>query len=528
MSAPLQPGMAFRDVTKTHFGRPKVLGMRHGVSIPAVLGQPTVTDDELSSLSQQSSDMMYQTTTRASTRATELLAASKMGPTIVPAHVAFDKKVLCFHGYFKQTVHESPLEHYRVRHIKLYYYLEDDTISVLEPEVPNSGLPQGKLIRRQVLPKDSVGGVWMWKDLNVGQNVTFYSKTFHLTSCDAFTRDFLASNGILVGEDETDVPVDPFTASRRIVEKPVTEYQSPSDFDKLQQFKQLDRKVLRFYCLWDDRATLHGEVRYLILQYYLVDDTLELREEHKPNNGRDQAGTLLSRAKVPRNHRDVPPDFPSIALEKTEAELSDNLGPEDFAIGTTLHVYGRAILIYDCDEFTMAFYRRNFGVEDFTPLAIDAPRPEAPAPELPMPTGFGTHEDSIQSVLSLRPQPPKSNMLKLLEHDNATLRFAAKMVTEDPIDSTRVFTISYKLATDQMSIYEPKTRHFPGGSFLEYGKVKTPESHPADPKYYTEMDLAVGARLVIYGRTFELTEADAWAAKFLAQRRGEPVPGDEE
>jgi hypothetical protein len=41
----------------------------------------------------------------------------------VPAHVAFDKKVLLFEGFFKQTVHESPDEYYRVRPVKVRLYL---------------------------------------------------------------------------------------------------------------------------------------------------------------------------------------------------------------------------------------------------------------------------------------------------------------------------------------------------------------------------------------------------------------------
>ena len=62
----------------------------------------------------------------------------------VPAHVAFDKKVLLFHAYFKQTVHESDNEFYCIRLVKIYYYLEDDSISVVEPLVENSGIPQVK------------------------------------------------------------------------------------------------------------------------------------------------------------------------------------------------------------------------------------------------------------------------------------------------------------------------------------------------------------------------------------------------
>ena len=53
-------------------------------------------------------------------------------------------QVLRFYGWLKQTVHESQLEHYRVRHVKLYYYLEDDSIEIIEPHVRDSGMPQGR------------------------------------------------------------------------------------------------------------------------------------------------------------------------------------------------------------------------------------------------------------------------------------------------------------------------------------------------------------------------------------------------
>lgn len=51
--------------------------------------------------------------------------------------------MLRFFAYFKQTVHESPAEYFRVRPVDIYYYLEDDSISVVEPHVENSGMPQG-------------------------------------------------------------------------------------------------------------------------------------------------------------------------------------------------------------------------------------------------------------------------------------------------------------------------------------------------------------------------------------------------
>ena len=58
----------------------------------------------------------------------------------------FYTQVLRFYGFFKQTVNESPAEYYRVRPVHIFYYLEDDSISVVEPHVENSGMPQGLYI----------------------------------------------------------------------------------------------------------------------------------------------------------------------------------------------------------------------------------------------------------------------------------------------------------------------------------------------------------------------------------------------
>lgn len=39
-------------------------------------------------------------------------------------------------------------ENYRIRRYKIYFYLEDDTIQVNEPELKNSGMPQGTCLKQ--------------------------------------------------------------------------------------------------------------------------------------------------------------------------------------------------------------------------------------------------------------------------------------------------------------------------------------------------------------------------------------------
>ena len=39
----------------------------------------------------------------------------------------------------------------------------------------------------------------------------------------------------------------------------------------------------------------------------------------------------------------------------------------------SIHIYSR----YDCDEFTKAFYHHNFGITNFTPVTVEAPKAQA-------------------------------------------------------------------------------------------------------------------------------------------------------
>ena len=59
----------------------------------------------------------------------------------VPMFAKYRGKCLCFKSFFKQSVHESPDETYRVRKVNILYYLEDDTIAVSEPIVKVSYQP---------------------------------------------------------------------------------------------------------------------------------------------------------------------------------------------------------------------------------------------------------------------------------------------------------------------------------------------------------------------------------------------------
>lgn len=50
--------------------------------------------------------------------------------------------------------------------------------------------------------------------------------------------------------------------------------------------------------------------------------------------------------------------------------------------------------------------------------------------EVPPYNGFGSLEDSLQNCLSLIPEPPKKNVLKMLENSHMVLRYSARLVSK--------------------------------------------------------------------------------------------------
>lgn len=52
-------------------------------------------------------------------------------------------QILCFDAFFQEDVSDSIIEQKRIRMFKIYFYLKDGTIQVVEPKCKNSGIHQG-------------------------------------------------------------------------------------------------------------------------------------------------------------------------------------------------------------------------------------------------------------------------------------------------------------------------------------------------------------------------------------------------
>ncbi|XP_029495193.1 EF-hand domain-containing family member C2 [Oncorhynchus nerka] len=469
-----------------------------------------------------------------------------------PSWVAFDKQVLSFNAFFQEAVPQKREEKYRVRKCKIYFYLEDDTIQVVEPELKNSGIPQGTLIRRHRIPLPPPDDECFYTvhDFNINQQMVLYSRTFMVTDCDPFTRNFLRKMGVRLNPP-TSTPLDPYSNLRQEMEKSMKPLRPYERLDTLKQFLDHDRNVLRFFCHWDDSENMFGDPRELTLHYFLADDTIEIREVIYPNSGRDATPKFLHRSKLPKqapNPKRQPGDITDRTVLnvfgpmgqggryildslKTGAVHEQFYKDSDLTLGGMVNVWGRRVVICDCDNFTKEFYRSKYGIEDFSPVQYKAPL--APKPPRPVPpyNGFGSEEDSLCSCQGLLPKPPQKDFRKLMEKDRQglesnVLRFMGKMVTENPIDRDRLFIISFYLSDDTICVYEPPQRNTGvlAGKFLERGRVKKPgqELFKSEmSQYFSAQDLYVGARINLNNQGFQLIDADEYAFNYMEQHAEE-------
>ena len=136
---------------------------------------------------------------------------------VVPAWVAFDRKVLRYYLFFKESVNESRIENYRIRALTLFYYLEDDSMHISEPKVENSGMVQGErkgavFLKRHRAPKQD-GGFFGPADFKVGETIEIHYCVYKLTGADAFTRAFHDKIGVPLAP-AIETPTDPYTIGR--------------------------------------------------------------------------------------------------------------------------------------------------------------------------------------------------------------------------------------------------------------------------------------------------------------------------
>lgn len=195
------------------------------------------------------------------------------------------------------------------------------------------------------------------------------------------------------------------------------------------QFLDNDRKVLRFFCVSEDLP--------FVVHYYLADDTVEIREVHHPNDGRDPFPKLLQRQRLPFKS-DV--NQPGLHFIGDNYLTADEIHPDQ-----PINAFGRNYYINGVDEYTQEYFMAKHG-RCFDRGEIQMPEaPDATVRQIPPYNGFGNEEDTLGYIYDLIPKKPKGDFFKSVDNDKKILRYTARFNTRVPEDIDRRFIISFYL-----------------------------------------------------------------------------------
>lgn len=451
------------------------------------------------------------------------------------------ERVCRFLAYFSEAIPENLIETMRSRKVEIKFYTEDDTIEIIEPKERNSGLVQGKVLKRHQIakprnPEDTLdGSIFLLEDFQSGAVVEMYNRQYTVIDCDLATRRYMEDLGIDFGEslsmpsnytpDTTRGATARSSVSRGSTLSRSTNPSGLHSNPKITGFHQYGRTVLRFFGVWDSSGDLFGDELTVRLHYILADDTIEILPTYERNCGRDKLQMLLKRTKVMK--RGIADDasysqmsFNSLGLSSASGSNSKQapLRPyhwTDLHIGDTIPVAAMTVLLTDADQFTRDFYAgRNM------PLGPAIVREKKVYPKfevaIPPHNGFGSEIDSLTSCKgSLMPLPPHKDGAKLKAFQGMILRYQATLDNPKASDRSRSFIIQVHLEDDTIQVLEPPQRNsgHKGGVFLNRGKI---EPHDDSPSVVPQ-DLYLGAVVPIYGFHFLLHDADEYTLRHMEE-----------
>ena len=414
-----------------------------------------------------------------------------------PAWEALAGSVLRLNAYIREAISLSSSESERIREFSILYYLVDDTISVFEPKVSNSGIIQGLFLKR-----GRVTGLDILQ-VEIGGVLRIHGHEFYIYDADKLTRDYFSCHGKPLG-DPVIIPVGDVrrnlprtTESKRENFEPLGR-SLHVDSRKVMQYLENDKKVCRFFAV----LRSDDQTRYFSLLYFLADNTVEIRENMQPNAGRDECSVFFRRGRLD-------------SLGQPISSGNEVLDLRNLRVGSTISLCFQVFHIYDADKFTRDWFDSQHRVILDSKIDINthtSKKNEAPE-EFPPYTGYGSWEDSLGSVRDLCPKQPKKNSMKSFLNEGKVLRFRCRFDTPKIEDEGRKFILSFFLVDDQMSIHEPPVRNsgIIGGRYLEKGVYL----NELTKRIFKQTDLKVGNVFQILGRRFILEECDDFTSNLL-------------
>eukprot|EP01034_Spumella_vulgaris_P039141 gene39141-48342_t len=415
-----------------------------------------------------------------------------------PMFVEKDKQVARFYGHFFQArtwekdgpLGDPVIETNQCRRITVYYYLIDNTIEISEPKTANSGMAEGTFFRRGLVNNSMTNRPVSLSDLAPGNSVFILGQEMFITDADAFTRDYFRRTLNMILPPSLNRPAEirkdlgAQFATGLGAHLPVlktnfgtrsTDYLVTKEIlEKTHNFLQHDGRVLRFQCVEvktrdppyfpnlqvseEDAYFNHmteatrnivasANVKRYALCYYLTTNSIELvvqkKQGEKKGNSQGEPNLILKKSKLPRNWRDAQRGKP--------AEYYETM---DFKCGSVIDVFGRYFLLVNCDRATRQIYAEMGVHQQDVPLIETAEEKiEQPIPQLG--DGFlpiGSNEDTLATVYGM-PKVGK-DIQKIQRNQNRLIRCKGVLMSDNAVDSSREFMITFFLEDDTIQVYE--------------------------------------------------------------------------
>lgn len=454
--------------------------------------------------------------------------------------------VLRFFGFFQikrqwgegfTPIGSPTIEDMIVRPVIIYHFLQDGTTEIKEEMQKNSGMVSGLFYRRGHLERDDDynGGAVCPEDMCVGRNLYVVGREIKLCDADKFTRDWYKKNHDMDMPIALDVPGEyrpdlaaqfatGFVSTIGPGSKPrgrVT-YNSKEKAErreKAYKFMNFSESKLHFVCCQLDkslsvnermsRKTL-SECKKFLLNYYRGDSHTEIAYIKNEETLRDEPALLLKKTLLEKNWKDVKKGRDPI-----------HYGPEDYLVGNIVDVYGRLLLIVDCDDETKRFYSDELGIKQ---VGIDVsviPPPKIIHPVPGRQDGFLTIGSDRDTLATVYGQPkPTVDVDKMQRNAGRELRCVVEKISHDGKNINELgctYLLTFFLEDDSLSIYrisEPNTG-LTSTTWLKRGVYQNLLPNDATKaRNFIPQDIYLGNVLCVNTVEFRITEMDNLSVRF--------------
>ena len=402
-----------------------------------------------------------------------------------PAWITFDREVLRFYAYFQEPVLEYGFRRPRrcapARASVLLYYLADSTISIDEPKTKNSGLTQGRFMKRTRV-KQANGAPYRPGDFDRHARRGLQARLPHrrrrpqdaplLRGDDrAAARPGRAVPGGRLRAEARDLETVYMErarrASRRSSRRRAAARSTPRRrSSRCSASSAPTRTTASSACARTTRSTTSST-------------TTRSRSRRTSRRARTRSRACSGAGRRARRAR---------AAEQPIEEYPRNLDHvswEDLRCGDTLSVYGRPILMMPCDGQTEVVRAR--GIVQ-VPMQIAAEKDKNEMRKLPPCQRLRQRGRHVRDGPLLQPKTSSNQQddyARFMSAGNppVVLRFECALANCSEADSTRKLVINYYLADDTVSVFEPPIRNsgIVGGTFLvrtRYKKYIPTEGRP--------------------------------------------------